>query len=201
MQLLYSPASPFARKVRIVAHETGLAGGMDFLPVRTTPLEQNHELARANPLGKLPALIRDDGPTVFDSRVIARFLDARSGERLYPAGRIWEVLTLEALADGLMEATLQIVYEDRFRDEAARSAALVEANRTRIGRGLDALADRWMSHLRGPLHAGQIGVACALGYLDFRQGALGWRDGRDTLSDWYARFAERPSMRATEPEG
>jgi glutathione S-transferase len=201
MQLLYSPASPFARKVRVVAHETGLADRIDFLPVQTTPLRQDPALTRANPVGKLPTLVRDDGPAIFDSRVITRFLDAQAGGRLYPAGRVWEVLTLEALADGLMEAALQIVYEERFRDEASRSRDLVEANRARIERVLDALADRWMSQLQGPLHAGQIGTACALCYLDFRHGALGWRDARDTLSDWYARFAERPSMKATEPDG
>lgn len=201
LQLLYSPASPFARKVRVVVHEAGLGDRVDLLPVHTTPLQQDRTLVGANPIGKLPALIRDDGPAIFDSRVITRFLDAQAGAGLYPAGRIWEVLTLEALADGIMEATLQIVYEMRFRDEALQSQDLMAASRDRIARGLDALSDHWMSHLKGPLNAGQIAAACALGYLDFRQGSLDWRDGRDALSDWYARFSERPSMRGSEPEG
>ena len=77
----------------------------------------------------------------------------------------------------------------------------MQGQRERILRALDALGDRWMSHLNGRLDIGQIGVGCALGYLDFRHGDMGWRDGRQSLADWYARFAERDSMKATEPEG
>ena len=111
LQLIQSPASPFARKVRVVILEAGLADRVDLVPVATTPLAQDATLARTNPLAKIPALVRDDGPTIYDSRVINRYLDDVAAADLYPAGRIWEVLTLEAMADGVMEAAVLITYE------------------------------------------------------------------------------------------
>ena len=201
MQLIQSPASPFARKARVVVLEAGLADRVEMVTVQTTPLAPDAALVRANPLGKIPALVRDDGPTLYDSRVITRYLDAIGAGTLYPPGRIWEVLTLEALADGIMEAALLVVYEVRFREEAARHAGLMQAQRQRIVRALDALCERWMSHLEGRLDIGQIGVGCALGYLDLRHADMDWRSGRPALADWYARFSRRESMRATAPEG
>lgn len=201
MQLIHSPASPFARKVRVVIHELGLQDRIDEIRVQTSPISQDPTLVRSNPLGKIPALVRDDGPTLYDSRVITRFLDTLAGGNLYPAGRVWEVLTLEATGDGIMDAAVAIVYERRFRDEAMHHEGIVEGHRDRVTRALDVLCDRWMSHLEGRLDIGQIAVACALGYLDFRHGDMVWREGRPALADWYARFASRESMRATEPEG
>ncbi len=199
LQLIYSPASPFARKVNVVIRECGLIDRMEFVPVQTTPLEQSPALTQANPLGKLPALVRDDGPALYDSRVITRYLDAISGGKLYPSSRIWEVLTLEATADGIMDAAVLVVYERRFREEALRSEEWMEAQISRIVRSLDAIGDRWMSHLGGRLDIGQIGVGCALGYLDFRHPEMDWRAGRPSLADWFARFSERESMWATAP--
>ena len=201
MQLIQSPASPFARKVRVVIRETGLTGRVEEVRVNTTPLAQDPAAVRANPLGKIPALVRDDGPAIYDSRVITRDLDSVAAGGLYPAGRIWEVLTLEATADGIMEAALAIAYERRFRDEAIRHEGILQGHRDRVTRTLDVLGDRWMSHLEGRLDIGQIAVGCALGYLDLRLGEMGWRDGRPALADWYARFAEREAMKATQPKG
>lgn len=201
MQLIQAPASPFARKARVVIHETGLQGRIEEVQVQTNPLAQDPTLVRANPLGKIPALLRDDGPAIYDSRVITRYLDSLAGGGLYPAGRIWEVLTLEATADGIMDAAVAMVYEQRFRDEAMRHDGIVQGNRDRVTRALDVLGERWMSHLAGRLDIGQIAVACALGYLDFRHAEMDWRDGRPALVDWYARFSERDSMKATAPEG
>ncbi len=199
MQLLHSPASPFVRKVRVTAIETGLAPQITLVPVQTAAVNTAAEVAQANPLGKIPVLIRDDGPALYDSRVICRYLDDRAGARLYPAGRIWEVLTLEALADGIMDAAVLITYERRFRDEAAQHQGWIDGQRGRISRGLDALGEMWLSHLQGPLSAAQIATGCALGYLDFRHPDLSWREGRDDLAQWYARFAERPAMVETQP--
>lgn len=201
LQLLYSPASPFARKVRVVIHETRLTDRVELVAIQTSPLAQDPVLVRANPLGKLPTLIRGDGPAIYDSRVITRYLDTIASGGLYPPGRLWEILTLEACADGLMEAALLLTYERRFREEGARSDNWMQAQRERISRTLDVIGDRWMSHLGGRLNIGQIGVGCALGYLDLRHADLGWREGRDALAAWYAGLAERDSMKATEPEG
>jgi glutathione S-transferase len=200
MQLIFAPASPFVRKVRVVILETGLADRVEEVLVSTSPVAQDPAVVRANPLGKIPVLTRDDGPAIYDSRVITRYLDSLAGSRLYPAGRIWEVLTLEATADGIMDAAVALAYERRFREGAAHEG-IVRGNRDRVTRALDVISDRWMSHLGGPLDIGQIAVACALGYLDLRHPDMAWRDGRTALAEWCARFAERDSMKATEPQG
>ena len=200
MKLIYSAASPFARKVNVLLRETGQTDDVDLVEVATTPVSTPSEVRAANPIGKIPALIREDGPALYDSRVICRYLDDRAGAGLYPASEIWEMLTLEATADGLMDAAVLMVYEGRVRPEHLIYDDWVEAQWGKVSGALDALNDRWMSHLNGPLSIGQIAVGCALGYLDFRHGARNWREGRGDLDDWYAIFAERDSMKATAPD-
>lgn len=199
MQLLYSPASPFARKARVTAIESGLATAIGLVEVHTTAVETDPQVARANPLGKIPTLIRDEGPALYDSRVICRYLAQKGSRNLYPESRLWEVLTLEATADGMMDAAVLVVYEARFRAEASRHQGWVDGQRARLARSLDALEGRWMSHLGGPLTAGQIGVGCALGYLDFRLPDLDWRQEHPELAAWLATFSERASMVETAP--
>ena len=201
MQLISSPASPFVRKVRVLLLETGQEGDVEQIDVSTTPLAPAAEVTAANPLSKIPALIRPDGPTLYDSRVVTRFLDARAGGHLYPSERIWEVLTLEATADALLDAAVLMVYEGRCRPEDKQDKGWLDAQWSKIEGALDALNERWMSHLSGPLDMGQIAVACALGYLDFRHEDREWRKGRDALDDWFAVFAQRDAMQATKPVG
>jgi glutathione S-transferase len=200
MQLMYSPASPYVRKVRVVLHETRQTDEVELVSVATTPTQPAPELAAAHPTRKIPALVRPDGCTLYDSRVITRFLDARAGGKLYPDRHIWETLTLEATGDAIMDAATLIVYEGRCRPENTQDKGWIEAQWGKVENALDTLNERWMSHLAGPLDAGQIAVGCALGYLDFRHDARGWRKGRDSLDDWFAVFAERDSMKATRPE-
>ena len=197
--LHHSPASPFVRMVMVVAHETGQADEIDTVAAQGTPLEPGTMPVVQNPLGKIPTLERPDGPALFDSRVICRFLDARAGGRLYPESRVWEVLTLEALAHGLTEAVLLMTYEARLRPEEKQSPEIVEAQWKKAHRSVEAANSRWMSHLSGPIDAAQIALACGLGYADFRHPGRDWRTGHDALADWYARFLERPSMQATMP--
>jgi glutathione S-transferase len=198
IRVLSSPASPFVRKVRAVLIETGQTD-VDVVDVAAHPLGGDAALNATAPLGKIPALERDGGPTIFDSRVICRFLDHRAQAGLYPDARIWETLTLEALADGIMDAAVISVYEKRARPEEMWHQPWLDAQWAKVDRALDALERQWMSHLHGPLDMGQIAVACALGYLDFRHGDKDWRAGRDSLAAWYARFAERPCMVETQP--
>ncbi|MBP0482696.1 glutathione S-transferase [Sagittula salina] len=200
MKLLHSPASPFVRKVLVTLRETGQLSDVEVVNIATTPMASHPELIAANPVGKIPALIRQDGPTLYDSRVICRFLDARAEAGLYPEKRLWDVLVLEATADGIMDAAVSIVYEERFRPKEIVSMDWIEAQWAKVSRALDALETRWMSHLSGPLDMGQIAVGCALGYLDFRHDVRGWRTGRPELAAWEARFARRESMVATRPE-
>jgi len=201
MQLFDNPASPFCRKVRVVLHETGQTGDVALVPAVGHPIATAEMPTAHNPLGKIPALLRDSGPAIYDSRVICRFLDDRAGADLYPQARIWETLTLEATADGMMDAAVLIVYEARCRPEAGRSADWVEGQWHKIDRALTALEGRWISHLSGPLDIGQIAIGCALGYLDFRHGARDWRAVCPALAGWYQEFSTRPSMQATMPVG
>ncbi|MGE4328003.1 MAG: glutathione S-transferase, partial [Pseudodonghicola sp.] len=168
MKLIMSPASPFVRKVRVVAIETGQEGEIEEIPVATTPVKTAEEVWAANPLGKIPALVLEDGRTIYDSRVITRYLDARVAAGLYPEDRIWDVLTLEATADGILEAAVLMVYEGRVRPEEMIYAPWVEAQWGKAFGGIRAINDRMMDRLSGPLDIGQIAVGCALGYLDFR---------------------------------
>ncbi len=200
MKLYYSPTSPFARKCAVLLREAGQWDSMEIEPAAGTPVDPGTMPLAQNPLGKLPALGRDDGPAIYDSRVITRFLDDRFKAGLYPTGpRLWDTLTLEANADGIMEAAILIVYETRVRPEDKYYEPWVEGQWAKIERSLEAIEARWMAHLKGPLDMAQIAVGCALGYLDFRHAARNWRDGREVLAPWYETFAQRPSMAATTP--
>lgn len=196
--LLGSPLSPFVRKARVVIAELGVTD-IPFEQVATSPVHGEERINAANPLGKIPALVRDEGPTLYDSRVITRYLDATRGGNLYPAARIWEVLTLEATADGIMDAAVGMIYEERYRPEEIRFKPWLDGQWSKVSRALDAIEGQWMSHLAGPLDMGQIATGCALGYLDLRHGARDWRAGRPALATWYAKFSERPAMTATAP--
>jgi len=199
MQLLMSGMSPFVRKARVVVRELGLTDQITEVPISTTALSSDPTIVAANPIGKIPALVRDDGPAIYDSRVITRFLNDHAGGSLYPETRIWEILTLEATADAIMEAAVAMAYEVRLRSENERSSDWIEAQWVKANRGIAAVNNKWMSHLNGPLNIGQIAVACALSYVDLRHDARGWRTGNKALADWHAAFSQRDSMVATAP--
>ena len=202
MKLYFSPTSPYVRKVMVLLHETDQLQDVELLSVvQATPMSPAEPLLAKAPLTKVPALERPDGPTLFDSRVICAFLDdARAGKVFIKTGpRHWDVLTLEALADGILDAALLITYEGRMRPEDKQWDGWADAQWDKIERACAALNQRWMAHLSGTLDMGQVAVACALGYFDFRHDARGWRKGNDALAAWYEKFAERPSMVATQP--
>ena len=200
MKLISAAASPFARKVRVLLHECALSSQVEVLDTRTSPIATDPELRTANPLGKIPALLRTEGAALYDSRVICRFVDTLGGAAMYPASRLWDVLTLEATADGLLDAAVLVVYEGRCRPLEHQDAGWREAQWGKVAQALAALESRWMAHLRGPLDMGHIAVGCALGYLDFRHAARGWREGHNALAQWYQGFAARPSMVRTTPK-
>ncbi len=199
MQLLMSPASPFVRKVRVLLREIDLLEQVEEVNVSTTPLASDPTVLAANPIGKIPTLIRTNGPAIYDSRVITRFLNDYAGATLYPAGRIWDVLTLEATADAIMDAALSMTYEARFRSEEMQSKDWLEAQWGKASRTIAAVNDRWISHLSGPLNMGQIGIACALSYVDLRHDARQWRTCNADLAAWHGEFTKRDSMIATAP--
>ncbi|WP_340109672.1 glutathione S-transferase [Pikeienuella sp. HZG-20] len=201
MQLFHAGPSPYVRKVMVLLEEAGKTGDVALIDGATTPVDPNKALIAANPVGKIPCLVRDDGPALYDSRVITRYLDAKYRTGLYPTGEaLWSTMTLEAHADGVLDAALLCIYETRMRPEEHRSEAWVNGQRAKISRGLDALEERWLAHLAGPLDMGVIGIGCMLGYLDFRRemgGWSDWRDGRPGLAAWGEAFLKRPSMAAT----
>lgn len=200
MKLYSSPSSPFARKVRVLLHETGQVDDVALVEVATTAVAPSEELRAQNPLAKLPALSRDEGPAIYDSRVICAFLDDRAKAGLYGSGDAqWELKTLEATCDGILDAAVLMVYEGRVRPEDKQFDGWVEAQWSKVAGGLAAIDARWMSHLEGPLNIGQIGLGCALGYIDYRHDARNWRGIAPALATWYETFATRPSMEATAP--
>lgn len=199
MKLIYASASPFVRKVSVVLREAGLLEQTEVVEVATTPVNSASEAIAANPTGKIPALILDDGSSIYDSRVICRYLDDQSAANLYPQEDIWRHLTLEATADAVMDAAVLMVYEHRVRPEEHIYAPWVEAQWSKVTRSLKAINDDWMDVLSGPLVIGQIGVGCALAYLDFRHDDRDWRSDNPALADWFEGFRQRPSMKATEP--
>lgn len=202
MRLYHSPTTPFGRKVMVLLIETGQADAVEVVPASGSPIDPGTQPLDANPLGKIPTLVLDDGMALYDSRVICRYLDDRAGAGLYPPPpRLWRTLTLEATADGILDAAVLMVYEQRLRPEEHRFAPWLEGQWAKIARALDRLETAWQDHLAGPLDMGQIALASALSYLDFRHGARDWRRGHPGLADWHERIAARDSMRATEPVG
>ena len=181
MKLLSSPASPYGRKVNIVAAVKGVADQIELQRIDTNP-PVNEELRRENPLSKIPVLILDDGTHVFDRHVICEYLDSLVPEtRLFPTtGRKrFQTLTLAALADGILDAALLLVYEKRFRPEDKWVESWMQRQQLKIDTAVDWLEQApppWNDH---PDYA-HITLACALGYLDFRHGGR-WRDGHPNL--------------------
>ena len=200
MKLFSSPTTPFGRKTHVVLHEAGLTSRVEVVNVAGTAVDPGTMPLEHNPLGKVPALLCDDGRVIYDSVVICRYLAELAMPQLYQTGPgLWDTLTLEATADGIMEASVLMVYEVRLRPEELRFAPWVEGQWTKVTRTLDVVEQRWTHHLTGPLDVGQIAMGCALGHLDLRHGARNWREGRPRLAAWWAEFAQRPSMLATKP--
>lgn len=190
--------SPFVRKVRVAAFETGQG---DLIDWEMVPMENRAELLPPfNPLVKIPVIILDDGSPLYDSAVICEYLDSlHDGPKLFPEEpeTRWTALRLQALGDGVAEAMTLIGQETR-RPEEFRYQPFIEAQLAKINNGLDVL-DGETELLAERLSIGPIAVACALGYLDFRDSELGWRDTRPALADWFKNFASRVSMSGTVP--
>lgn len=200
MTLYHNAASPFVRKVMVLAQEAGLEGRIATQAAAGNAVDTGTMPVTANPLGKIPALVLEDGRVLYDSRVICRYLDGLAGGRFYPDGAaLWDVLVVEALADGIMDAAVLMALETRLRPEEMRLAPWVEGQWAKIVRALDEVERLWLPLLDGPFGMAQIAVASALGYLDLRHGARDWRAGRPRLAAWEERMRARPSIRATIP--
>ena len=201
MKLYHSGASPFVRKALVTAHETGTAEAIEVATVTLSPVASNPEVNAENPLGKLPALVLDDGTTLFDSRVICEYLDSRhDGPRMFPADgpARWTALRRQALADGLLDAAILCRYEAALRPAERQWGDWVEGQRAKFRRALDGLEGE-AEGFGDTVDIGTIAVGCATDYLDFRALDDGWRDSRPRLAAWLEGFAQRSSMQATRP--
>lgn len=198
MKLFYSANSPFVRKVMACAIARGIEGQIETLS--TNPHQSPAELLAANPLSKVPSLIADDGTAVFDSPVICEFLDSLgSAAPMFPppgAAR-WKALTLQALADGILDAALVRRGLAGEAPDVVRQAVSAR-QKAAMDRGLDVL-ERAVPHRE--LDIGTIAVACALGYLDLRFAADDWRARRPHLAAWFAAIGKTPALAATAPPG
>jgi glutathione S-transferase len=196
LKLYTNPASPFARKARVIAHELGIK----LEEIVISPF-QDDSFRSITPLGKIPALVLDDGSVLIDSPVICEYLNDLGGGKFFPGMSVWRgssgrwrALGLQALGDGIADAAVAYMVEGRQENPReslrARHMAAVHA-------GLDALERTKFAETPS---IGEISVACALGYIDFRLPDNDWRAARPKLAEWLARFEKYPSMVATAPK-
>lgn len=199
MQLFYSNTSPYSRKVRLVILEKGLQEKVRQIPCN--PFEDVPALTAANPLGKVPTLVTDNGVALYDSPVICAYLDELANEnRLIPASgeNRWRVLRWEALADGILDAAYSIVMEKR-RTPQEQSARWPTHWETEIARAIQQV-ERDHAQLPNTVTLAQLALGSALGYLDFRLPGINWRDQSSSTKEWYEEIKARRSMRQTQPE-
>jgi glutathione S-transferase len=179
--------SPYGRKVRIAIDVIGLSGRIRR--VDANPLDESDTLRQQNPLGKMPVLLLADGSAIYDSRVIIEFLQEVAGTtRLVPAAGLkrYQALTRAALADGIVDAALLMVYERRFRSPETLSKRWLDHQEGKIARSLAAFEQSPPDALVTDIVS--IGLACALGYLDWRE-PVDWRSRFPALVKWFDRFA------------
>lgn len=204
MKLLYSPTSPYSRKVRMTILEKGLDGWIETLQV--DPFGSHTTLLAANPLGKVPTLFLDDGSALFDSPLLCRYLDSLSASpRLIPSdgnGK-WQVLRWEALADGMTDAAYNIVMERR-RPPVQQSAEWLGRWAADIERALQQMEER-IGAIGADLTLAHLAVGAAIGYLELRmsetlyEAACPQPAAYPQLLRWYESFRLRSSMQATKP--
>jgi glutathione S-transferase len=198
MKLHCTITSPYARKVWVVAHETGLADRIERIP--TNP-HRDEYLRQDNPLCRVPTLLMDDGEALFDSPVICEYLDSlHDGHKLFPASGAarWRALRLQALGDGLLDANLARRMES-LRPAERQFQPWTDRQLLALGAAYVWLASRieQLRDVQDGMTIGHVAVACALGYTEVRFPDDDWRQRYPQLADWYSTMEERPSMVAT----
>ena len=202
MKLTFSPASPFARKVRIAAIELGLIDKIEFVPAKVMPGEPNDEYMRdINPLKKLPALILDNGQVIVDSYVIVEYFEEiAGGGKLIPAygPTRWQVKTNHAILQGMLDSMLLCRYEKMVRPQPLQWQAWADDHWNRAWQGM-ARFERQDDVLNGRFDIAQIGLVCVLGYADFRFADCGWRKAYPKLAAFNDKMLQRPSVSISVP--
>jgi glutathione S-transferase len=201
MKLTFSPASPFARKVRIAAIETGLIDKIEFTPATVAPGQANEEYSKITPLKKLPVLILDNGDVILDSYVIVEYLDELAGGgKLIPTSGAerWKVKSDHSLLQGMLDSMLLCRYEGMVRPEPLRWKAWSDDHWNRAWTGMARFENK-PDVLSGPFNIAQIGLVCVLGYADFRFADCGWRKAYPKLDAFHQKMLERPSVKISVP--
>ena len=203
MKLTFSPASPFARKVRIAAIELGLIDKIEFIPATVVPGQPNDEYSQhVNPLKKLPALILDNGDVVLDSYVIVEYLDELAGGgKLIPASgpTRWKVKSDHSLLQGMLDSMLLCRYENIVRPAPLKWQAWAADHWNRAWIGM-ARFEQQAGKLAGSFDIVQIGLVCVLGYADFRFADCGWRKAYPKLDAFHEKMLTRPSVKVSVPQ-
>ena len=194
MKLAYSPASPYVRKVMACA----IARGLDQQIEKWTISTSDAALLAHNPLSKIPTMLTDDGTALYDSPVICEYLDSLGdAAKLFPAAgpARWTALRRQALGDGIMDASQPRRREIALQQDEGRMSYIAQQRR-KVQHAVDALE---AETLHGLETIGEITIACALGYLDFRFAAEPWRPGHPKLTAWYEAVLKLPPMAGTMP--
>jgi glutathione S-transferase len=196
MKITASGASPYVRKVMACAIARGIDQQLEKWTIATT----DPVLSNSNPLGKVPTLINDEGVALFDSPVICEFLDSiGSAPGLFPAAgpARWAALRLQAIGDGILDASQPRRREIALPQDEGR-VGYIDLQRGKVTRAVDTL-EKEAASLGALKTVGDIAVACALGYLDFRFANEPWRPGHPKLEAWYASVVTLPPMAKTAP--
>ncbi len=204
MKLFHSPASPYVRKVMVAAWERGVQDQIEILASAAGPIQRDATIVAINSTGKVPCAITPSNRPLFDSRVITQYVDqlTATGTSIYPGQNRFDILTLEALADSLLDACLLCRYEEVTRPADKYWEDWYNGQMEKIDSGLDDLETDWFDLVASDhFHAGAIATACFLGYLDFRFPTKDWRSAHPKLSQWFSDVSDRPSMQETFPKG
>jgi len=203
MKLYYGATSPYVRKVVVAAIECGLYDRIER--DETFPWDAKTPYGAVNPIGKVPALVTDEGQLLYDSPVIVEYLDSlHEGPKLIPRDgkERFETLRVSALADGMMDAVILLYNERVRRPKELHWEFWDNRMRNTVARSLDALNVDADTFDPERADVAQISAACGVGWIAFRKDVLGidWRDGRPVLSDWFDTFSKRHSMLESTPQ-
>ena len=202
MKLSFSPASPFARKVRIAAIELGLIDKIEFIPATVVPGQPNDEYSRITPLKKLPVLILDNGDVILDSYVVAEYLDelAGGGKLVAASGAArWKVKSDHSMLQGMLDSMLLCRYEKMVRPEPLRWQAWADDHWARAWNRMAYFEKQAEMLARPQFDIAQIGLVCVLGYADFRFADCGWRKAYPDLDAFHEKMLTRPSVKVSVP--
>lgn len=201
MKLFCSSTSPYARKATICAALLNLSAQIERVLITTTAIKPNEQLAAHNPMIKLPTLVLNNGQVIYDSRVICEYLSTLANDhQIFPEGeQRWKALTLQATGDGLLDAALIARYEMAFRPKEYQWDGWFQAQMKKIVGCMSVIEKNAATLETHQLTIGEITIACALGFLDFRFGEMGWRHQYPETAAWFEKISLLPVMRDTVP--